>query len=105
MKLDYKSAPSSKERMDIIWEEVTENSKPVLVASGSSSSSNHYVCVIGFRTSANKNSLKQEDFVVLDPALSGEKILCRYGVGSYGKDIDGSGYGLEYGLFPDDAKE
>lgn len=59
-----------KERLNAIWDEVTEKEKPVIVATGGYYGSNHYSLVIGFKEGATKENLKPSDLIVLDSAGS-----------------------------------
>ena len=55
------TASSSRERMNVIWDEVNNKHKPVVVATDGYSASNHYVTVVGIRKGAEKASLKPTD--------------------------------------------
>lgn len=85
------SASSPKERMDMIWEEVHDKNKPVVVATAGYSHSNHYVTVVGIREGADKENLKPTDLIVMDSSGNGPIVQQFDGK----RDFDGSGYGLQ----------
>ena len=105
MKLSKQQYSSSSERLAAIWEEIVNKKKPVMVTV-QGSGENHFVLCIGFKKelTGTPGHPDPSDIVILDPAMSGERILCTYGNG-YKKNFDGSAYGKMVYRFPDDATE
>lgn len=85
------SASSSRERLNMIWDEVHDKNKPVVVATAGYSHGNHYVTVVGIREGANKEDLKPTDLIVMDSSGNGNIVQQYDGK----RDFDGSEYGLQ----------
>ena len=85
-------------RAGLIWDEVVENKRPVVVAGQGSGPpyNNHFTTVIGVRKGVTKETVKPTDWVILDPYQSDAKSRRNF-YGSHdwmkGFDFNGSGYG------------
>lgn len=100
--LSNHSPSSTRERYNMIWDEVMVKHKPVIAATQGYAHGNHYVTVVGIKEGATKETLSQDDLIVLNSASGHGDILQMY---DKGRNFDGSSYNYQLLTFNGDRKQ